>query len=72
MPRLTHPNTEPLTAKLDRACAEITSAIFNVQVVEGRLLDLSTSEAIVHSLRTAIHELKELTLAITVLDRKGS
>jgi hypothetical protein len=63
---------EPLTAKLDRACAEITSAIFNLQVVEGRVLDLSTSEAIVLSLRGAHYELKELTLAIVILDRKGS
>ncbi len=83
MQRLTQPNTQPfsvrtekphttLTAKLEIARLEISRALFEVQAVEGRFLDYGTSDTIACALLVASRELKELTLAVAVLERKVS
>ncbi len=60
-----------LTAKLERTRAEVRRAQENVQAVEGRFLDYATAEAIQRALFDAARNLQELTVSVTVLERRA-
>ncbi len=65
-------NTSPETIaqKLERTRLELRRAQENVQASEGRYLDFSTAEAIMRSLLSASRDLQELTIAISIIERK--
>ncbi len=65
-------NTSPetITQKLERTRLELRRAQENVQASEGRYLDFSTAETIMRSLLSASRDLQELTIAISIIERK--
>jgi hypothetical protein len=65
-------NTSPetITQKLERTRLELRRAQENVQASEGRYLDFSTAETIMRSLLSTSRDLQELTIAISIIERK--
>ncbi len=60
-----------LTAKIERTRADVRRAITDVQASEGRFLDYATAEAIQRALFDAARNLQELTVSVTVLERRA-
>ncbi len=60
-----------LTQKIERTRAEVRRAITDVQVVEGRFLDFETADSLQRTLVSAARNLQELTVSVTVLERKA-
>jgi predicted component of type VI protein secretion system len=61
---------ETIAQKLERTRLELRRAQENVQASEGRYLDFSTAETIMRSLLSASRDLQELTIAISIIERK--
>ena len=61
---------EPATAKLETARKQITGALAALIPVEGRMLDFDTAEEIYRQLSSAQRELKELAVAVAVMERR--
>jgi len=61
----------PATAKLERARVALRTVSRDVQVTEGRLLDFETADAIQRTLNATLRELEELTLTISVMERRA-
>ena len=61
----------PATAKLERTRVALRTVSRDVQVTEGRLLDFETADAIQRTLNATLRELEELTLTISVMERRA-
>ncbi len=61
---------ETIAQKIERTRLELRRAQENVQASEGRYLDFSTAETIMRSLLSASRDLQELTIAISIIERK--
>ena len=64
--------TKPTAAveKLERARVALRHIARDVQVTEGRLLDFWTADAMQRTLHATMRELEELTITISVLERR--
>jgi len=62
----------PATAKLERARASLRNVSRDVQVTEGRLRDFETADAMQRTLHMTMRELEELTLTISVMERRAT
>ncbi len=60
----------PATEKLERARVALRNVARDVQVTEGRLLDFETADAMQRTLNATLRELEELTITISVLERR--
>ncbi len=56
--------------KLKAAHARLRNVSRDVQVTEGRLLDFETADAMQRALHAALRTLEELTLTVSVMERR--
>jgi hypothetical protein len=60
----------PATQKLERARLALRNIARDVQVTEGRLLDFETADAIGRALHATLRTLEELTITVSVMERR--
>ncbi len=56
--------------KLERARTRLNLALREVSATEGRLLDFETAEGLQRTLGATVRELEELTISISIMERK--
>jgi hypothetical protein len=62
--------TTPATQKLERARLALRNVARAVQVTEGRLLDFETADAMQRALHATLRTLEELTITVSVMERR--
>ncbi len=70
MQNITQTKTTATVEKLERARIALRHVSRDVQVTEGRLLDFETADAIQRALHATMRTLEELTITISVLERR--
>ena len=61
---------EQPTARLERARDRIREVSRTITISEGRLLDYESAEDMQRALSAALRELQELTITLSVMERK--
>ncbi len=70
MQNITQTKPTATVEKLERARLALRTVSRDVQVTEGRLLDFETADAMQRTLNATLRELEELTITISVLERR--
>ncbi len=70
MQNITQTKTAETVEKLERARAALHNISRDVQIIEGRLLDFETADAMQRALHAALRTLDELTLTVAVMERR--
>jgi anti-sigma regulatory factor (Ser/Thr protein kinase) len=70
MQNITQTKPTATVEKLERARVALRNIARDVQVTEGRLLDFETADAMQRTLNATMRELEELTITISVLERR--
>jgi hypothetical protein len=60
----------PATQKLERARVALRNVSRDVQTTEGRLLDFETADAMQRALCATLRTLEELTITVSVMERR--
>ena len=70
MQNITQTKPTATVEKLERARASLRNVSRDVQVIEGRLLDFETADAMQRALCAALRTLEELTITVAVMERR--
>ncbi len=72
MQNLTQTKQTATVEKLEHARVALRTVSRTVQITEGRVLDYESADEMQRTLHTTMRELEELTLTISVMERRAT